>query len=246
MTINTATKNIADIQAVSFGKAVELKNADALQGAVTLSDVSLSIRFRDGAREITLASAFQLMAELEAAVDYARNANPELFAEGQYTPAQRQLIVDALRWARAMVGAGRTLDFITDESIERSSLLKRIRSGKQPMDLPPPTSFGQPWYEILESPTDRAHVVDCDGRISTLAELLGTQDLSSTVRAQMIVKINGCPWDIVRIVHFGSVFLVRYGQHPQRFLLSRMESAPVGTPGWSLRRLDDDARYYVK
>ena len=131
---------------------------------------------------------------------------------------------------------GHELDNITDSGVERSGLLRRLRSGREALETAPPTSFGQPWYEVLEAGEGTVHKVSTDGKVTTLAELLGTLDGSATARSQMLVGINGCHWHIVKTNEFGKSFVVRFQGHDEHFQLDRGEG-PDGTAAWTLRKI---------
>jgi hypothetical protein len=175
-------------------------------------------------------AALELKEALEEAAQYVYRENPDLFGERSYSSAERTLILQTLEWARTLLAEGHSLEHITEMSVQKSSLLRRIRLGKSAMTAPPPKSFGQPWHDVLES--HEIHSVACDGRVTTVAELLGMKDSSETVNSTYLIGINGCLWNVVKVVEPGSSFVVAFAGHEQRFSLCRdLYSA------WSLRRL---------
>lgn len=83
-----------------------------------------------------------------------------------------QVVLDASEWLRTLWDVGymgaRTLPVpprthfpqIEVEDILKSVLFTRIRHGKHPLPFPPPTRWGSPWHELVES--NEAQSVDAE------------------------------------------------------------------------------------
>ena len=59
--------------------------------------------------------------------------------------------------------------------ILKSRLFWRIRSGKKPLDFPPPTCYSCPWYEVVEI-SDYAHSIGEENRETSGNRLVVAQD----------------------------------------------------------------------
>lgn len=83
-----------------------------------------------------------------------------------------QIVLDSAEWLRTLwevgyMGAG-TLPVparthfpqIEVEDVLKSALFARIRQGKRPLPFPPPTRWGDPWHEVVES--DEAQSVEAE------------------------------------------------------------------------------------
>ena len=101
----------------------------------------------------------------------------------------------------------RTLEVLTDPQlladIDHSDLLPRLLAGYEPLPIPPPTSYGYPWWELVENGVGVSHDVWEVG-----------PDL----------VIDQYPWRILERVSDGE-FIVTYGQETQAgyWRVSRME-----------------------
>jgi len=83
-----------------------------------------------------------------------------------------QVVLDAAEWLRTLWEVGymgaSTLPvpprshfpLIEVEDVSKSTLFTRIRHGKHPLPFPPPTRWGSPWHEIVES--DEAQSVEAE------------------------------------------------------------------------------------
>ena len=96
----------------------------------------------------------------------ARESEGQLLAAGACAPESidtTQLVLDTADWLRTLweVGymggdafpAAPRSDFpqISVNDILKSALFARIRHGKRPLPFPPPTRYGMPWHEAVES-----------------------------------------------------------------------------------------------
>jgi hypothetical protein len=131
-------------------------------------------------------------------------------------------VVDVLlEWLRVRDRGGRPLprgyDGLADE-LAHSALLERMLAGKPPLPAPPPRSFGQPWYALVE-----------DG-VASDCELVPLKD---RLGASPKVSINQTAWEVVGTLEGG--YVVRYGGGDQLYVAERTCSEP---PRWRLRRHD--------
>lgn len=202
----------------------------------SLDDATIEVAVNGAVQRLPVAAAAHIASAINAAIDHLRRENPPLMMNQAPTAAEIELASKVVEWARILQAEGRALDTLSDSGIEKSMLLRRIRSGRAPLKEPPPTSFGQPWYEVLEADKATIHVVTADGQLTTLAELLGTLDASATARNQFLVKINDCYWNVIKTVEFGKKYLVSYQGHAQVFALGQV---PDGR--WALRKYDPPA-----
>ena len=74
------------------------------------------------------------------------------FSRGEQTEAWRGIMC-FLRWIQIRAENGHPIpNFLPamEGDIFHSHLLRRLLEGKDPLEAPPPESFGQPWYELVE------------------------------------------------------------------------------------------------
>ena len=199
----------------------------------TLDDATVEVAVNGSVQRLPVAAAAQIASAINAAIDHMRHENPDLLMAQPPSASEIEFASKVVEWVRILETEGRKLDTISHSGIERSMLLRRLRSGRAPMRAPPPTSFGQPWYEVLEGDSAQIHLVTADGKPTTLAELLGTLDASATARNQFLVKINDCYWNVIKTVEFGKKYVVSYQGHAQMFALGQV---PDGR--WALRKYD--------
>jgi hypothetical protein len=75
------------------------------------------------------------------------------FSRGENTEAWRGIMC-FLRWMQIRAENGHAIpNFLPamEGDIYHSHLLRRMLAGKEPLDAPPPESFGQPWYDLVEN-----------------------------------------------------------------------------------------------
>lgn len=131
--------------------------------------------------------------------------------------AQKDLARTVVAWVRVVLGEGRPLPATGD--IDHSALLRRMRAGRPPMPVPPPTSYGQPWYELVERGEACPVAVVSPDRVAVGAGIL----------------INDCAWEIVDLLA-NDRFVVPFGRLEGEFVLDRVPDAAQGLV-WRLRRL---------
>lgn len=100
-------------------------------------------------------------------------------------------------WARAeyarIMAARREMHPELDISLEpgpKSALFARLLTGKLPLLFPPPTSFGQPWYEIVEEAGPFDILLGGTLAVTDSHAAHGDPFLEHLI-------INGCPWGVV-------------------------------------------------
>ena len=74
------------------------------------------------------------------------------FSRGDHPEAWRGIMC-FLRWIQIRAENGHPIpNFLPamEGDIFHSHLLRRMLSGKEPLDAPPPENFGHPWYELVE------------------------------------------------------------------------------------------------
>lgn len=77
----------------------------------------------------------------------------EQFSQGQNREAWRGIMC-FLRWIQVRAQNGHAVpDFLPgiEADLFQSMLIRRLLDGKEPLPYPPPESFGQGWYELLET-----------------------------------------------------------------------------------------------
>ena len=216
-----------------FDGVARVSSKGAIGQLTSLEDATIEVAVNGSVQRLPVATAATMASAINAAIDHLRRENPALLMEQAPSVSEIELVSKAIEWARILLAEGRALDTMSDSGIERSMLLRRLRSGRDALKEPPPTSFGQPWYDVLEGEATKVHVVTSDGKVTTLAELLGTLDASATARNQFLVKINDCYWNVIKTVEFGQKYLVSYQGHGQVFALGQV---PDGR--WALRKYD--------
>jgi hypothetical protein len=77
----------------------------------------------------------------------------EEYSQGHNVEAWRGIMC-LLRWIQIRSENGHPIpNFLVamEGDIYHSHLLRRMLEGKEPLETPPPESFGQPWYELVET-----------------------------------------------------------------------------------------------
>ena len=127
-------------------------------------------------------------------------------------------IVCFLRWLQIRADQGHPApNFLTalEGDILHSHLLRRMLAGNQPLDAPPPESFGEPWYEVVE--TGRG---------------VATEVKPWEWAPDQKISVNQGIWTILE-KRSDVDYLVTYRQNPAAYRLSRQAD---GT--WLLERAD--------
>lgn len=122
-----------------------------------------------------------------------------------------QVVLDAAEWLRTLWDVGymgaatlpvppRThFPLVEVEDVMKSALFARIHHGKHPLPFPPPTRWGIPWHEIVES--DEAQSVE--------AEIIEDEGKPA------FAVIDGCNrWHIVQSDDAGSYVVQHAGKGP--------------------------------
>jgi hypothetical protein len=139
------------------------------------------------------------------------------FSRGQ-TPEAWRGIVCFLRWIEIRAENGHPIPNLLpamEGDIYHSHLLRRMLEGKEPLDTPPPESFGQPWYELVE--TGRG---------------IATEVKPWEWAPEQKISINQGIWTILE-KKSDNEFLVTYRLNPATYRLTRQSE---GT--WLLQRIE--------
>ena len=142
----------------------------------------------------------------------------EEFSRGDETEAWRGIMC-FLRWIQIRAENGHPIpNFLPamEGDIYHSHLLRRMLAGKDPLDAPPPESFGQPWYDLVES-----------GRGAP------TEVKPWEWAPDQKISVNQGIWTILEKKSEAD-YLVTYRLNPATYRLSRDSSDQ-----WLLERIDD-------
>lgn len=90
----------------------------------------------------------------------------------------------------------------------KSSLFGRLRSGKLPLDEPPPVAFSYPWYEIVEDPEPKIISYNTKESITIITEIMG-----KTIDPVLSILQNH--YEIVE--HKDDVYLIKDKYHLTRY-----------------------------
>lgn len=107
----------------------------------------------------------------------------------------RERFTSTLEWARAEYARIQAQEkryprgSIDCEPGEKSALFARLLSGKDPLPFAPPTSFGQPWYDLIECPGPY------DVLLGGTLPAWDVPNQSDTVFLEYLV-VNSCPWGV--------------------------------------------------
>jgi hypothetical protein len=135
---------------------------------------------------------------------------------------ERGAVDSVIRWLRIRERSGYPAPTSYPELVDaigNSALLKRLLAGKRPLQAPPPRSFGQPWYALIE----RGVADDCELHI-----------LKDRPGATPRVAINQWPWEVVEQPADDRLVL-RYGAGMPLFVAERRAESPER---WRLVRRD--------
>jgi len=135
---------------------------------------------------------------------------------------ERKAVDTVIRWLRVRERSGHPAPTSYAELVDaiyNSALLRRMLSGKTPLRVAPPRSFGQPWYALIENGTAGG----CELRM-----------LKDRPGATPRVAINEWAWEVVD-ASTEDRLLVRYSREAPVFVAER-ESAEPET--WRLVRRD--------
>jgi len=135
---------------------------------------------------------------------------------------ERKAVDSVVRWLRIRERSGHPAPTSYAELVDaigHSALLRRLLAGKTPLRVPPPRSFGQPWYSLIEGG-------GADG-----CELRPLKDRPG---AAPKVTVNEWAWDIVEEPGDGRM-LIRYNREAPVYIAEREDRDPVR---WRLTRRD--------
>ena len=164
-----------------------------------------------------------------------------------FTEEQRLLIKNVAIWIRTSTlaevdqnGLEHCLhknEVLSDADINKSALFARVCSGKPPIVHIPPTAFGQPWYELLESSEGLDFPVQVEESRALLEKLLHNE---FDELVDEVILINKCEWKIKRVVKPGHEYELNWPHTSYTFLLKRSDnllSSDKGSEqGWVLHK----------
>jgi hypothetical protein len=139
------------------------------------------------------------------------------FSRGEQPEAWRGIMC-FLRWMQIRAENGHPIpNFLPamEGDIFHSHLLRRMLAGKDPLDAPPPESFGQPWYDLVEN-----------GR-GTATEVKPWE-----WAPEQKISVNQGIWTILE-KKSESDYVVTYRLNPAAYRLTRQ-----GDGNWLLERVD--------
>lgn len=128
-----------------------------------------------------------------------------------------------IRWLRIRERSGHPVPTSYAELVDaigHSALLPRLLAGKTPLRVPPPRSFGQPWYSLIET---------------GMAEGCDVRPLMDRPGATPRVSVNEWAWEIVEEIGEGRL-LIRYSREAPPFVAVRDADDPAMR--WRLVRRD--------
>ena len=138
------------------------------------------------------------------------------FSQGEQTEAWRGIMC-FLRWIQIRAENGHPIpNFLSamEGDIFHSHLLRRLLDGKDPLEAPPPESFGQPWYELVEKGQGTA-----------------TEVKPWEWAPEQKISVNRCIWTILE-KKSNDEFIVTYRSNRDSFRLSKSAEG-----AWQLERL---------
>ena len=140
------------------------------------------------------------------------------FSRGDRSEAWRGIMC-FLRWLQIRAENGHPIpNFLPalEGDIFHSHLLRRMRAGKEPLAAPPPETFSEPWYDLVE--TGRG---------------VATEVKPWEWAPDQKIAINQGIWTILE-KRSDAEYLVTYRLHPAAYRLTRQAD---GT--WLLERVDN-------
>ncbi len=127
------------------------------------------------------------------------------FSHGENREAWRGIMC-FLRWIQIRAQNGHAIpNFIPglEGDIFHSHLLRRMLEGKEPLAIPPPESYGKPWYELLE--TGKFEVTDVkpwqwapEVKMSINEGIWTILDKTSTTEMTITYRAGGEPFRLVK------------------------------------------------
>jgi hypothetical protein len=139
------------------------------------------------------------------------------FSRGEHPEAWRGIMC-FLRWIQIRAENGHPIPgFLPamEGDIFHSHLLRRMLGGKEPLEAPPPESFGHPWYELVEAGRGMA-----------------TEVKSWEWAPDQKISVNQGIWTILE-KKSETEFLVTYRLNPATYRLAKQADG-----NWLVERLD--------
>lgn len=146
-------------------------------------------------------------------------------------------VVTWIRTARA-AGYGGPDWWPSDADVAKSALFERLRSGKEPLEFPPPVAFSCPWYAVVED--HEPHYVGNGPGFGPYfyqdGELMGTQGQVNLFQNHYGVVEKTTDQDmVVRDVRHQTPYLFRL------WFDADYRSASTSTGGWFLQIIEPTA-----
>ncbi len=147
--------------------------------------------------------------------------------------------VNMVTWIRTVrrtqkYGEGKYPWFPSWIDMKKSSLFWRLRSGKNPLPSPPPTSFSYPWYDVIENANP--HWVD-GMYVQHVDETLFTSYAYINQTPYIVKKWVDAEETIPSVVAYGDyLFHVFKGPHQVKQVTSAGVE-PLTIYGWWIQRL---------
>jgi hypothetical protein len=135
---------------------------------------------------------------------------------------ERRAVDSVIRWLRIRERSGHPAPTSYAELVDaigHSALLRRLLAGKTPLRVPPPRSFGQPWYSLIENGG---------------AEGCELRPLKDRPGATPRVTVNEWAWEVVEEGDDGRL-LLRYSREATPYIAEREQAEPER---WRLVRRD--------
>lgn len=130
------------------------------------------------------------------------------FSRGENTEAWRGIMC-FFRWIQIRAENGHPIpNFLPamEGDIFHSHLLRRMLSGKEPLDSPPPESFGQPWYELVE-----------------MGEGIATEVKPWEWAPEQKISVNQGIWTIIE-KKSDDEYIVNYRLNPSSYRLHKLDN----------------------
>lgn len=128
-------------------------------------------------------------------------------------------------------------DVVTDADINKSKMFERIRDGKSPLVHRPPTAFGQPWYEVLESNLLFRVQVAVP---KALLDKLVSNNSEAAINEKIL--INKCEWRIDKVIELGKEYELLWPHTDLKYTLKRsnnlLDSQNGHEQGWTLQKIE--------
>jgi hypothetical protein len=121
------------------------------------------------------------------------------------------------------------------EGDPRSALFARLLDGKPPLRAPPPSTFHQPWYEVIEEDGPFA-VMLSDAHVARAAPAAGEANVSRSL------CLDHCPWTVIGMNDAASRLFALQEQLDEKLFRERECDGPAS--GWTADFLEAVLKAY--